>query len=99
MKKLLCVFLLGSCVAPQEGDLPPFVKTALATARGVGDAILRQKGFAEIYRSLPELIPAIDSDPADGTITLKEVEGFLRAAATDPHSVALLVATLVLLKP
>jgi hypothetical protein len=95
----VCLALFAACAgSPQPTELPPFVKSAIAVAKGVGDAVLRQKGAAELKRSVPELVPLIDVDPADEQITLAEVESFLRSAAENPEQVALLVATLFLLR-
>ena len=59
--------------------------------------MLRQKGAAELQRSVPELVPLIDADK-DGMVTLQEVETFLQSAAANPQSVSLLVTTLLLLR-
>ena len=93
----VCLAFLFSCSgAPSE--VPPFVRQAVAAAKGIGDAVLRQKGYAELQRSVPELVPLIDVDPEDKQITLKEVEAFVKASIEAPESVALLVATLLLLR-
>lgn len=73
------------------------INEVLDVARGLGDALLRQKGAAELKRSVPELMPLIDKDHNE-IITLEEVEAFLQGAAADPQSVGLLLGTLVLLR-
>jgi hypothetical protein len=106
---VMLLAVVSACVgSPSPGELPPFVKSAITVARGVGDAVLRAKGADELRRKVPELVPLIDrptideagnvTAPPDGMLTLREVEAFLVAAATDPESVALLVATLALLR-
>ncbi len=96
---VLLLMIAPSCRSTPPSELPKFVTSAIKVARGIGDAVLRAKGAAELQRSVPELVPLIDTDPATpGVITIAEVEAFLTAAAEDPESVALLVATLVLLR-
>ena len=96
---LVLPLLIASSCKSTPAELPKFVTSAIKVARGVGDAVLRAKGAAELMRSVPELVPLIDVDPASpGMVTLAEVETFFTAAAEDPESVALLVATLVLLR-
>lgn len=95
----LVLFLAACQGGAQPAELPPFVTSAIKVASGVGDAVLRQKGYAELQRSVPELLPLIDVDPETPKIvTAAEVEAFLRSAVENPEQVALLVATLFLLR-
>lgn len=98
MKLIPCVVL--AILATSCDSLPKpssRVQEAIDLARGLGDAVLRAKGFAELSRSIPELAKIIDKN-SDSIISLEEVEGFLASAAADPKSVGLLIGTLVLLR-
>lgn len=91
------LLVLLACTSTQTNEVPKFVTSAINVARGIGDAVIRAKGLAELQRSVPELIPFLDAD-SSGQITLAEVEDFIMSAAEDPESVALLLTTLVLLR-
>lgn len=94
MRWILCLFLFACSTAPTTGSE---IQVALDIARGLGDALLRQKGYAELNRSVPELIPVIDANH-DNMLTLEEVELFVQGALANPRSIALLVGTMLLLR-
>ena len=95
MRWFLCLILFVSCGTTSTSD--PTVQTALDIARGLGDALLRQKGYAELNRSVPELVPIIDANH-DNMLTLEEIEIFVQGALANPRNVALLVGTMLLLR-
>lgn len=95
--------LLASCASTETQPLPPQIQFALEVAEGVGDAVLRDKGMAELRRALPDLVPFIDVSPGegiapDGILTLYEVKAFILSAIENPQKVALLTTTLILLR-
>lgn len=102
MKKLaaslLPLILFSSC-GSQPRPKDDTVQLAIRLATGIGDAILRQKGLAELKRTAPELIPVIDVDPeTPGVLTIAEVRAFVESILANPEQVALLVTTLVLIR-
>lgn len=99
---LSACLLLPACAAGPGGD-DAAVKNAIAVARGIGDAVLRVRGATELKRLAPDLMllidaPGADGSPADGVLTLAEVEAFLGGTAADPQSTATLLAMLILLR-
>ncbi len=102
MKKLAAFLLpltLMSCGSTQPRPNDDTVRIAVRLATGIGDAILRQKGLAELRRTAPELIPVIDIDPeTPGVLTIAEVRGFVESILANPEQVALLITTLVLIR-
>ncbi len=78
----LLALLLGACQGPPSSE-PGLVPAQLAYLRAVGDVALRVDGTAALRKYAPEAFPLIDVAPADGVITLAEVEAVV-AAAQDP---------------
>lgn len=101
MKRLLLVPLLLLGCQSQNIQENSTVQFALGVMRGLGDGVLRAKGYAELKRGaapLPQLADLIDTAPKDESISLLEVENFLRSAAANPESTALLISTLLILQ-
>jgi hypothetical protein len=90
-----CCIVLASCKLSPEANAQ--LTQALELAEGIGDAVLRSKGAAELAHSVPELMPLIDTNK-DAIITLDEVKAFLHSAAANPKSIGLLIGTLLILR-
>lgn len=87
------LFLLGTCalliacMAPQPGDPPP--PSPMDYLKVVAAEVMRVEGNQALRDHAPEMIPVLDVAPADGDVTIEEIQSFLRgvvAMGQDPSA-------------
>ena len=94
-----CAALIGSSSSstPTQVSTQQVLEHAFAIVEGVGDAVVRVKGYAILKAKAPEAIPLIDVND-DKLITLAEVKAAGRLLLEQPELVGGLLAAAYLLR-